>query len=121
MRLLLVEDNARLASLIREGLDRQGFAVDWCETVDGAEHALKLNDYDLLLLDLGLPDGNGLELLDELQQQRPGLPVAVLSASEMDGHELAGVSAALAKSRNDGQHFLHILNRLLPAKETRHD
>ncbi|WP_231565129.1 hypothetical protein [Sphingomonas sp. Ant H11] len=34
MRLLLVEDNARLASLIREGLDRQGFAVDWCETVD---------------------------------------------------------------------------------------
>jgi hypothetical protein len=47
--------------------------------------------------------------------------VAVLSASEMDGHEFAGVSAALAKSRNDGQHFLNMLNRLLPAKETRHD
>ena len=56
MRLLLVEDNGRLAGLIREGLDRQGFAVDWCETADGAEAARRASDYDLVLLDLGLPD-----------------------------------------------------------------
>src|SRR3546814_2559782 len=69
MRLLLVEDNVRLASLIREGLDRQGFAVDWCETVDGAGHALKINEYDLLLLDLGLPDGEGLDLVRRLRRR----------------------------------------------------
>ena len=80
MRLLLVEDNARLASLIREGLDRQGFAVDWCETVDGAEHALKINDYDLMLLDLGLPDGDGLDLIRSLRRRRDTMPVLILTA-----------------------------------------
>jgi DNA-binding response OmpR family regulator len=80
MRLLLVEDNARLASLIREGLDRQGFAVDWCETVDGAEHALKINDYDLMLLDLGLPDGEGLDLVRTLRRRQDMMPILILTA-----------------------------------------
>lgn len=80
MRLLLVEDNARLASLIREGLDRQGFAVDWCETVDGAEHALKINDYDLMLLDLGLPDGEGLDLVRALRRRQDTMPILILTA-----------------------------------------
>jgi DNA-binding response OmpR family regulator len=80
MRLLLVEDNARLASLIREGLDRQGFAVDWCETVNGAEHALKINDYDLMLLDLGLPDGEGLDLVRTLRRRQDTMPILILTA-----------------------------------------
>lgn len=80
MRLLLVEDNARLASLIREGLDRQGFAVDWCETVDGAEHALIINDYDLMLLDLGLPDGDGLDLIRTLRRRHNTMPILILTA-----------------------------------------
>jgi DNA-binding response OmpR family regulator len=80
MRLLLVEDNARLASLIRDGLDRQGFAVDWCETVDGAEHALRINDYDLMLLDLGLPDGEGLDLVRSLRRRQDMMPILVLTA-----------------------------------------
>jgi DNA-binding response OmpR family regulator len=80
MRLLLVEDNARLASLIREGLDRQGFAVDWCETVEGAEHALKINDYDLILLDLGLPDGEGLDLVRALRRRQNMVPILILTA-----------------------------------------
>lgn len=80
MRLLLVEDNARLASLIREGLDRQGFAVDWCESVDGAEHALKINDYNLMLLDLGLPDGEGLDLVRKLRREKLMLPILIMTA-----------------------------------------
>lgn len=80
MRLLLVEDNARLASLIREGLDRQGFAVDWCETVDGAEHALMINDYDLMLVDLGLPDGDGLDLVRRLRRRQATMPILILTA-----------------------------------------
>jgi len=80
MRLLLVEDNARLASLIREGLDRQGFAVDWCETVDGAGHALKIGDYDLMLLDLGLPDGEGLDLVRMLRRRQDTMPILILTA-----------------------------------------
>ncbi|MGA4474536.1 CHASE domain-containing protein [Ectopseudomonas chengduensis] len=119
-RVLHVEDDHYLRLVVAE----QGRELALFVPADSLAEARRLlaeQPFDLVLLDLGLPDGNGLELLDELQNQRPGLPVAVLSASEMDGHELAGVSAALAKSRNDGQHFLHMLNRLLPAKETRHD
>lgn len=80
MRLLLVEDNARLASLIREGLDRQGFAVDWCETIDGADHALKIGGYDLMLLDLGLPDGEGLDLVRRLRRRRDTMPILIVTA-----------------------------------------
>ena len=80
MRLLLVEDNARLAGLICEGLDGQGFAVDWCETVEDAEHVLKINEYDLLLLDLGLPDGEGLDLVRCLRRPKNPIPILVLTA-----------------------------------------
>lgn len=119
-RVLHVEDDHDLRLVVAEqGRELAEFVP--ADSLAEARRLLAEQSFDLVLLDLGLPDGNGLELLDELQSQRPGLPVAVLSASEMDGHELAGVSAVLAKSRNDGQHFLHMLNRLLPAKESRHD
>lgn len=93
MRLLLVEDNARLASLIREGLDRQGFAVDWCETVDGAEHALRINDYDLMLLDLGLPDGDGLDLVRGLRRRQDMMPILILTARGGLDDRVSGLDA----------------------------
>lgn len=93
MRLLLVEDNARLASLIREGLDRQGFAVDWCETVDGGDHALRINEYDLMLLDLGLPDGDGIDLVRDLRRRGDALPILVLTARGGLDDRVAGLDA----------------------------
>jgi len=80
MRLLLVEDNARLASLVRERLDEQGFAVDWCETAGSAEHALQITEYDLVLLDLGLPDGEGLDLVRALRRRKDTMPILILTA-----------------------------------------
>jgi DNA-binding response OmpR family regulator len=80
MRLLLVEDNTRLAALVRDGLAGQGFAVDWCGTVSGAETALQVTSYDLLLLDVGLPDGDGLELLRAIRRRRDTLPILLLTA-----------------------------------------
>ncbi len=80
MRLLLVEDNPRLAGLIRDGLQGQGFAVDWCGTIAGTEAALQVNDYDLLLLDLGLPDGDGLELLRHVRRRKDTTPILILTA-----------------------------------------
>jgi DNA-binding NarL/FixJ family response regulator len=71
-------------------------------------------------LGLGLPDGKGLELLEELHRRHPGLPVVVLSARELPADQLERVAATLAKSRTNGQHFLQLLGRLLPAKENRH-
>jgi DNA-binding response OmpR family regulator len=80
MRLLLIEDNPRLAGLIRDGLHGQGFAVDWCHTIADAETALQVNTYDLLLLDLGLPDGDGLELLRRIRHRKDTTPILVLTA-----------------------------------------
>lgn len=74
----------------------------------------------LVLLDIDLPDGNGLELIEEIHRLYPGLPVVVLSAAELSTEQLNRVEAALAKSRTDTQHFLDVLARLLPTKESHH-
>ncbi|CAN5298024.1 response regulator transcription factor [soil metagenome] len=93
MRLLLVEDNARLAALVSDGLDEQGFAVDWYETVDGAEHAQTLAHYDLLLVDLGLPDGDGLDLIRAMRRRRNSTPILVLTARAGLDDRVAGLDA----------------------------
>jgi DNA-binding response OmpR family regulator len=62
MRLLLVEDEADLAEAVQLGLTRAGYAVDHAATVAGAYERLTVNAYDLLLLDLALPDGDGFAL-----------------------------------------------------------
>lgn len=93
MRLLLVEDNARLAALVREGLAGQGFAVDWCDTAAGAEAALQVTRYDLLLLDIGLPDGDGLDLLRTIRRRRDTLPILLLTARGGLDDRVSGLDA----------------------------
>lgn len=80
MRLLLIEDNARLAELIRQELAGRGFAVDWCDTIRNVEHAQRVIDYDLLLLDLGLPDGDGLDLVRAMRRRHDTTPILILTA-----------------------------------------
>lgn len=70
MRLLLIEDSDRLAGLLRLGLQRAGWAVDIVGTLAAAEEACAAGGYDAILLDRGLPDGDGLHLLRQLG---PGL------------------------------------------------
>ncbi len=60
MRLLIVEDNQRLALLLADGLQRRGFACDTAHSLAEAESALAVAAYDVIVLDLGLPDGDGL-------------------------------------------------------------
>ena len=93
MRLLLVEDNNRLATLVRDGLERQGFAVDWCETLDGANDAYETYDYDLIVLDLGLPDGDGLEFVSGLRARKSHVPVLVLTARSGLDDRIIGLDA----------------------------
>lgn len=80
MRLLLVEDNHRLGALIRDGLRESGYAVDWVTTIDESEAALKTTHIDLVLLDLSLPDGDGIDLIRQLRAQNNMTPVLVLTA-----------------------------------------
>lgn len=118
-RVLHIEDDADLRQVIAEqGRSLADFIP--AGSLGQARELLVSGDYDLILLDLGLPDGNGLALLDELHLHHPTLPIVVLSAHELCGEQLARVAAALAKSRTDAQHFLELLGRLLPAKENLH-
>ena len=93
MHLLLIEDNARLARLIREGLDRQGFALDWCESVDAATGVLEISSFDLVLLDLGLPDGDGLDLIKRMRRQKDTTPILVLTARSGLDDRVGGLDA----------------------------
>lgn len=80
MRLLLIEDNERLGQLIRDGLTKDGLAVDWQQTLEDGEATLEAAAFDLVLLDLGLPDGNGLDLVRRLRHALDTIPILVLTA-----------------------------------------
>jgi DNA-binding response OmpR family regulator len=80
MRLLVVEDNKRLLSLITKLLDENGFTVDAVETVDTALAALDAATYNLILLDLSLPGGDGADILKAVRRRGQGTPVLVATA-----------------------------------------
>lgn len=80
MRILLVEDEDRIASFIIKGLTAEGHAVECAGTVAEGDRMVLDRDYDLVLLDLLLPDGNGREVLERLRSAKPEIPVIVVSA-----------------------------------------
>lgn len=80
MRLLVVEDNEELGQLLANGLQSAGFEVDLLARVSEAKTALETTRYAALILDLGLPDGDGLSILRELRHRKDPIPVLVLTA-----------------------------------------
>ena len=93
MRLLVIEDNRRLAALIGKGCEKAGFAVDACHDLDTARAALGTARYDVAVLDLGLPDGDGLDLLSSVRKAGNELPVLVLTARDTVGARVEGLNA----------------------------
>lgn len=83
MRLLLVEDDNRLAFVTIEGLKAAtGFAIDHVASIDEAKAALATTEYDALILDLGLPDGDGQEILITLRRAKNMVPILILTARD---------------------------------------
>ena len=82
MRLLLVEDNHPLADAICRALRQEGYVIDWAGNRKEADNWLRGQDYDVVLLDLGLPDADGAEVLRRLRASGKRAPVLVLSARE---------------------------------------
>jgi DNA-binding response OmpR family regulator len=93
MRLLLVEDDAALGTVIQRGLAEDGHAVDWERSVAGALEAVRLNSYELVVLDLGLPDGNGLEVCRHLKSENNPARVLVLTARDTLSDKVGGLDA----------------------------
>lgn len=80
MRLLVVEDSERLASLMARILTDSGHVVDVAENLDMAHTSIKAVEYDVVILDLSLPDGDGREILDSLRQNKHNVLVLVATA-----------------------------------------
>ena len=93
MRLLVIEDEVRINELLRTALSRAGFVVDAVATVGDARAALPLAPYDAVILDLGLPDGDGLDLLTELRCGGSRVPVLVLTARDAIEARVTGLDA----------------------------
>ncbi len=100
MRILVVEDNAGIADGLRANLEQRRYAVDVCTNMADAWHALGLERFDAVLLDLGLPDGDGSEILRRLRGPRregqslpdPGTPVLILTARDQVHERVAGLN-----------------------------
>jgi DNA-binding response OmpR family regulator len=80
MRLLLVEDNERFAALLKQGLTAAGFVVDVLTTVKDSSAALDTGRWDIVVLDRGLPDGDGLDVLGDMRRRGDTTPVLILTA-----------------------------------------
>ena len=82
MRLLLVEDDELLGDGVKTGLTREGFTVDWLKDGASAQHALKSEAFECIVLDLGLPKMSGLSLLQSIRSEGNITPVLILTARE---------------------------------------
>ena len=80
MRLAIVEDNPELAQLLAQGLKAEGYETDLLTTAAAARAAVRTTRYAALILDLGLPDEDGLSILREIRRSQDPLPVLVLTA-----------------------------------------
>ena len=93
MRLLLVEDDPMVGESIRDGLGQEGYTVDWVRDGKGAEAALAAEPYAAVLLDLGLPRKDGLEVLRTARAQRNDVPILVITARDAVADRIKGLDA----------------------------
>ena len=93
MRLLLAEDDSMIGEAVRRGLAQDGFAVDWVRDGHAAELALAENVHEVLLLDLGLPRKEGLDVLAAMRRRGDARPVLVLTARDAVADRVAGLAA----------------------------
>lgn len=93
MRVLLVEDDDILGQAVRDHVLASGHAVDWMQTAEDAVLAVATVTYGLILLDLRLPDGSGLDILKNLRAAHNPVPVIVLTAHDQISDRIQGLNA----------------------------
>jgi two-component system response regulator QseB len=93
MRLLLVEDDPMVGESIRDGLGQEGYTVDWMRDGKGAEAALGAEPYAAVLLDLGLPRMDGLDVLRAARARRNDVPILVITARDAVADRIQGLDA----------------------------
>ncbi|MDQ9170765.1 response regulator [Oxalobacteraceae bacterium R-40] len=93
MRLLLIEDDAMIGESVHTSLRRVGYAVDWVRNGELADTVLKTEHFDLVLLDLGLPGKDGIEVLRRLRVRQKTVPVIIITARDSVDDRINGLDA----------------------------
>jgi two-component system OmpR family response regulator len=93
MRILVAEDDAILADGVTRTLRQSGYAVDWVKNGVEADTALDTDDFDLLILDIGLPKKSGLDVLKRLRARESRVPVLILTALDGVNDRVRGLDA----------------------------
>ncbi len=93
MRVLLIEDDRALGTAIRDQIAADGHSVDWMNRLDSARDAHASTSYDLILLDLMLPDGLGVPFLKALRARGDVTPVIILTALDQVSDRISGLNA----------------------------
>ena len=112
MAILLVEDDSELAADLMEALHKESFAINHVSNGTAALHAIATNTPDVVILDLGLPDLDGLDVLKQLRRQYPTLPVLLLTARTSVDDKVAGLDSGADDYLPKPFEILELLARL---------
>lgn len=93
MRILLIEDDTVLGAAVRDQIAADGHSVDWVQRLDAAGDAMAASPFDLVLLDLMLPDGRGIPFLRKLRARGDVTPVIILTALDQVSDRIEGLNA----------------------------
>lgn len=93
MRVLVVEDQRKLLTFIKKGLQQSGYSVDAAESVEATEALAFEFEYDLIILDVMLPDGNGFDITRRLRQHGLSMPILMLTALGETSSKIKGLDA----------------------------
>jgi DNA-binding response OmpR family regulator len=93
VRLLIVEDDPLIGDGLVSGLSGEGYLIDWVQDGEEAVHAIDVNDYDLAVIDIGLPGMSGLEVLETMRQKKSPTAVLILTANDGVDDRVAGLDS----------------------------
>jgi two-component system OmpR family response regulator len=92
VNVLLVEDNVILGDAVRDHVFVKGHSVEWCLTLADATAAMESGHFGLVLLDLRLPDGSGLSLIQGLRSRQDTVPIIILTAHDQISDQIGGLA-----------------------------
>jgi len=113
MKILIVEDNIDLASSIERFLHLEGYKCEWCNTVESTLDKIQLHEYDCILLDISLPDGNGFTILEKLKQLHKHEGVIIISAKDSLDDKLKGLGLGADDYLTKPFHLAELAMRIL--------
>jgi DNA-binding response OmpR family regulator len=113
MKILIIEDNIDLASSIESYLHLEGYRCELCNTVESTLNKIQLYDYDCILLDISLPDGNGFTILEKLKQLNKHEGVIIISAKDSLDDKLKGLGLGADDYLTKPFHLAELAMRIL--------